>query len=190
MITNFAQQIRWCSFRKLMVYRHTCVHVENGKTESGGEVPYQGQDHNRPVGGIFISLYEEGEEEHDPGGDGARHVGILPAHLQGEDHGQRLGREVQDGSDDEVEEEAAGEVLPGEGEAVHDEGRGEPVEVHDDQVEPEGGMFHDVQETPLGGTGARLGQHDLVRLHGHPVLLAGVGQNLLGLLYLRSREER
>ena len=27
----------------------------------------------------------------------------LPPHLQGEDHGQRLGREVQDGSDDEVD---------------------------------------------------------------------------------------
>ena len=117
--------------------RSTCVHVEDSETHGGTEISDESQDDNGPVGGIFISLYEESQEEHHPGGDGAAHVGILPSHLQGQDHGQGLGGEVQDGSDDEVEEEAAGKTLPGESEAVHDEGRGEPVEVHDDQVEAE-----------------------------------------------------
>ena len=132
---------------------------------------------------IFISLYEESQQEHHPGGDGAAHVGILPPHLQGQDHGQGLGGEVQDGSDDEVEEEATSEVLPGEGEAIHDEGGAEPVEVHDEEVNSKGGVPHNVQEAAaLLGRGAGLGEDDLLGLHTHPVLLAGRGQDLLGLL--------
>ena len=101
-------------------YNITCVHVEDGKAQGGGEVANQSQHHDGPVGGIFVSLNEEREEEHDARRDGAAHVGILPPHLQGQHHGQGLGWEVQDGADDEVEEEAAGEILPGESEAVHD----------------------------------------------------------------------
>ena len=41
-------------------------------------------------------------------------------HVRTFNHGQGFGWEVQDGADDEVEEEAAGEILPGESEAVHD----------------------------------------------------------------------
>ena len=130
---------------------------------------------------IFIPLYEEGEEEHDPSGEGAAHVGILPPHLQGEDHGQGLGREVQDGPDDEVEEETASEVLPGEGEAVHDEGRGEPVEVHDEQLQPESGMSHDVQEASLGCGLFRWTEDNFLRLHGVSVPLTGGGHDLTGL---------
>ena len=98
----------------------TCVHVENGEAESGGEVPNEGQDDDRPVVGILVTFYEESQEEHHSCRDGAAHVGILPPNLQGQHHGQGLGWEVQDGADDEVEEEAAGEILPGESEAVHD----------------------------------------------------------------------
>ena len=130
---------------------HTCVHVEDGKTHRGAEVADESQDHNGPVGGVDISGYEDSDQEHDPGGRRPDGVRILSANILSQEHGQRLGREVQDGSDDEVEEEAAGEVLPGEGEAVHDEGRGEPVEVHDGQLESESGMSDDVQEASLAG---------------------------------------
>ena len=100
--------------------RSTCVHVEDSETHGGTEISDESQDDNGPVGGIFISLNEEREEEHDARRDGAAHVGILPPHLQGQHHGQGLGWEVQDGADDEVEEEAAREILPRESEAVHD----------------------------------------------------------------------
>ena len=64
----------------------------------------------------------------------ADHVGVLPPALEHKDHGEGLGGEVQDGSDEEVEEETPGEVLPGQGQPVHDEGSREPVEVHDQCV--------------------------------------------------------
>ena len=161
----------------------TCVHVEDGETQCGGEVADESEDHDGPVGGVDVPLYEEGEEEHDAGVDGGDHVGQLAAHPLGQHHGQGLGGEVEDGADDEVEEEAAGEILPGEGEAVHDEGGGEPVEVHDEEVDSKGGVPHDVQEAAaLLGRGAGLGEDDLLGLHTHPVLLAGRGQDLLCLL--------
>ena len=101
MIKNFAQQISelfiilklmdWsvmeCFFFSInqVFWRNqttnTCVHVENCKAECGGEVPDERENHDGPVWRIFITLYEEGEEEHDPGGDGAAHVGIFPPNL-------------------------------------------------------------------------------------------------------------
>ena len=86
----------------IIYYLSTCVHVEDGKATSGRKVSNKSKHHNGPVGGVLVSLNEEGEEEHDPSDDGAHHVGILPPHLQGQHHGQGLGGEVQDGPDDEV----------------------------------------------------------------------------------------
>ena len=51
--------------------------------------------------------------------------------------------------------------LPGQRQPVHDEGGGEPVEVHDEGVQPQGGVPHDVQETSLAGGGVWLRQDDL-----------------------------
>ena len=51
-------------------------------------------------------------------------------------HCEGFGGEVKDSPDNEIQEEAASEVLPGEGETVHDEGGGEPVEVHDENLKP------------------------------------------------------
>ena len=90
---------------------------------------------------------------------------------------------VKDGPYDEVEEEAAGEVLPGESEAVHDEGGGEPVEVHDEELDPQGRMLHDVQEPAPALAGGGWRQNDLLRLHSSPVLLARFGEDLLGLFH-------
>ncbi len=66
----------------------------------------------------------------------ADHVGILPPALEHQDHGEGLGGEVQDGPDQEIEKEPPGEVLPGQRQTVHDEGRREPVEVHDQRLQP------------------------------------------------------
>ena len=67
---------------------------------------------------------------------------------------------VKDGPYDEVEEKAAGEVLPG-----------------------EGGVLHDVQEPAPALAGGGWRQNDLLRLHSSPVLLARFGEDLLGLFH-------
>ena len=73
--------------------------------------------------------------------------------------------------------------LPGEGEAVHDEGGCEPVEVHYEELDPEGGVPHDVQEPSPALAGGGWRQDDLLRLHSPPVLLARFGEDLLGLFH-------
>ena len=124
------------------------------------------------------------------GGGGANGIGVLPPDLVGEHHRQCLGGKIEDSPDDEIEEEATGEVLPGEGEAVHDEGGAEPVEVHDEEVDPESRVLHDVQEpAPTLVAGHGLGQNNILRLHWSPVLFARIREDLLGLVYPGLRNE-
>ena len=115
----------------------TCVHIEDGEAHGGAKVSNQGQNHNWPVGGIVIPLNEKGYKEHDPSCGRTQGVRILSANFVSQHHSQSFCGEVKDGSDDEVEEKSAGEVLSGESEAVHDEGGGKPVEIHDQDLNAE-----------------------------------------------------
>ena len=42
----------------------TCVHVQYGEAEGGGEVADQGKDDNRPVARVHVPRDEQGAQEH------------------------------------------------------------------------------------------------------------------------------
>ena len=120
----------------------------------------------------------------------AEHVGQLPAALEAQDHGESFGGKVENGADDKLEVETAGQLFPGERDPVHDEGGGEPVEVEDQSLDAENGVGENLPKASLGGGGSGLPQLDLFRLNRISIKLPAVGQDFLRLRNAASKNTR
>jgi len=83
---------------------------------------------------------------------------------------QQLAGEVKDGGDQEVDEQPSGEALPVERNAIQHEGRGEPVEEHDQGLDPQLRESEDVHQASLLPCWCgRLLEHQLLLRHLPPV---------------------
>ena len=105
---------------------------------------------------------------------------------------KNLGGKIEQSSDEEVQEESVGELLPGEsndvdktlpenvetnlpgeGQPVHDEGGGEPVEVHDEGMNAQSWVTHDIGKATLATSCTWFSKNNLLRRNIFPILLAG-----------------